>query len=149
MAHVLLVKNILTVPLVEKGLFKGCEFVWIRFYVCVCFQGESKALREQLRQKEEQLQATQQQASMLSAELRDSSNARDRSMAELYRVKLEVDTLRQGQTDAQAECSRLEKQMEEMKNLAMQETVSCNLQWHFLNSYFTLKQPALRHVMWK
>ncbi|KAM9488501.1 tax1-binding protein 1 homolog B isoform 3-T3 [Clarias gariepinus] len=84
--------------------------------------GESKALREQLRQKEEQLQATQQQASMLSAELRDSSNARDRSMAELYRVKLEVDTLRQGQTDAQAECSRLEKQMEEMKNLAMQET---------------------------
>lgn len=74
------------------------------------------------------MQATQQQASMLSAELRDSSNARDRSMAELYRVKLEVDTLRQGQTDAQAECSRLEKQMEEMKNLAMQETVSCNLQ---------------------
>ncbi|XP_060777792.1 tax1-binding protein 1 homolog B isoform X2 [Neoarius graeffei] len=83
--------------------------------------GESKALREQLRQKEEQLQATQQQATMLSAELRDSSSARDRSMAELYRVKLEVDTLRQGQAEARAECSRLEKQVEEMKISATQE----------------------------
>lgn len=94
--------------------------------LCVCSQGESKALREQLRQKEEQLQATQQQATMLSAELRDSSSARDRSMAELYRVKLEADTLRQGQAEARAECSLLEKQVEEMKNSAMQEAVSCN-----------------------
>ncbi|KAI5106127.1 tax1-binding protein 1-like B isoform X1, partial [Silurus meridionalis] len=83
--------------------------------------GESKALREQLRQKEEQLQATQQQANMLSAELRDSSSARDRSMAELYRVKLEADTLRQGQAEARAECSHLEKQVEEMKTSATQE----------------------------
>ncbi|XP_058255811.1 tax1-binding protein 1 homolog B isoform X2 [Hemibagrus wyckioides] len=82
---------------------------------------ECKALREQLRQKDEQLQATQQQANMLSAELRDSSSSRDRSMAELYRVKLEVDTLRQGQAEAQAECSRLEQQMDDMKNSAMQE----------------------------
>ncbi|XP_046703744.1 tax1-binding protein 1 homolog B isoform X4 [Silurus meridionalis] len=83
--------------------------------------GESKALREQLRQKEEQLQATQQQANMLSAELRDSSSSRDRSMAELYRVKLEADTLRQGQAEARAECSHLEKQVEEMKTSATQE----------------------------
>ncbi|KAI4885743.1 hypothetical protein NFI96_011048 [Prochilodus magdalenae] len=83
--------------------------------------GESKALREQLRQKEEQLQATQQQAAMLSAELRDSSSARDRGMAELYRARLEVDSLRQGQAEARAECSRLEKQLEEIKNSAKQE----------------------------
>ncbi|XP_062848447.1 tax1-binding protein 1 homolog B isoform X2 [Trichomycterus rosablanca] len=82
---------------------------------------ETKALREQLRQKEEQLQATQQQAAMLSAELRDSSSARDRGMAELYRARLEVDTLRQGQAEARAECSRLEKQVEEMKSSAAQE----------------------------
>lgn len=95
---------------------------------CLCvfvhFKGESKVLREQLRQKEEQLQATQQQAAMLSAELRDSSSARDRSMAELYRVKLEADALRQGQAEARAECSHLEKQVEEMKNSATQEAVS-------------------------
>ncbi|XP_066539913.1 tax1-binding protein 1 homolog B isoform X2 [Hoplias malabaricus] len=85
--------------------------------------GESKALREQLRQKEEQLQATQQQAAMLSAELRESSSSRDRGMAELYRARLEADTLRQGQAEARAECSRLEKQLEEMRNSAKQEAI--------------------------
>ncbi|XP_059423464.1 tax1-binding protein 1 homolog B isoform X2 [Carassius carassius] len=83
--------------------------------------GESKALREQLRQKEEQLQATQQQANMLKAELRDSSNTRDRSMADLYRIRLEAESLKKGQMEARAECSRLEKQLEEMKNSTQQE----------------------------
>uniref|UniRef100_A0A8C2CKV7 Tax1 (human T-cell leukemia virus type I) binding protein 1b n=1 Tax=Cyprinus carpio TaxID=7962 RepID=A0A8C2CKV7_CYPCA len=83
--------------------------------------GESKALREQLRQKEEQLQATQQQANMLKAELRDSSNARDRSMADLYRIRLEAESLKKGQMEARAECSRLEKQLEEMRNSTQQE----------------------------
>uniref|UniRef100_A0A8C1QTJ0 Tax1 (human T-cell leukemia virus type I) binding protein 1b n=1 Tax=Cyprinus carpio TaxID=7962 RepID=A0A8C1QTJ0_CYPCA len=83
--------------------------------------GESKALREQLRQKEEQLQATQQQANMLKAELRDSSNARDRSMADLYRIRLEAESLKKGQMEARAEFSRLEKQLEEMRNSTQQE----------------------------
>ncbi|XP_056090380.1 tax1-binding protein 1 homolog B isoform X3 [Rhinichthys klamathensis goyatoka] len=83
--------------------------------------GESNALKEQLRQKEEQLQATQQQANMLKAELRDSSNARDRSMADLYRIRLEAESLKKGQTEARAECSRMEKQLEEMKNSTQQE----------------------------
>ncbi|KAL0172635.1 hypothetical protein M9458_032946, partial [Cirrhinus mrigala] len=74
-------------------------------------------------QKEEQLQATQQQANMLKAELRDSSNARDRSMADLYRIRLEAEALKKGQMDARAECSRLEKQLEEMKNSTQQEAV--------------------------
>ncbi|XP_052434160.1 tax1-binding protein 1 homolog B isoform X1 [Carassius gibelio] len=83
--------------------------------------GESKALREQLRQKEEQLQATQQQANMLKAELRDTSNTRDRSMADLYRIRLEAESLKKGQMEARAECSRMEKQLEEMKNSTQQE----------------------------
>ena len=61
---------------------------------------------------------------MLSAELRDSSSARDRGMAELYRARLEADSLRQGQAEARAECSCLEKQLEEMRNSAKQEAVS-------------------------
>ncbi|XP_016142920.1 tax1-binding protein 1 homolog B-like isoform X3 [Sinocyclocheilus grahami] len=85
--------------------------------------GESKALREQIRQKEEQLQATQQQANMLKAELRDSSNARDRSMADLYRIRLEAESLKKGQMEARAECSRLEKQLEEMRNSTQQEAL--------------------------
>ncbi|XP_076826839.1 tax1-binding protein 1 homolog B isoform X2 [Brachyhypopomus gauderio] len=83
--------------------------------------GESKALREQLRQKEEQLQATQQQAAMLSAELRDSSSARDRGIADLYRARLEADALRQGQAEARDECGRLQKQLEDLRSSAKQE----------------------------
>lgn len=70
------------------------------------------------------MQATQQQAAMLSTELRESSSARDRSMAELYRARLEADSLRQGQAEVRAECNLLEKQLEEMRNSAKQETVS-------------------------
>ncbi|KAM9353619.1 tax1-binding protein 1 homolog B [Symphorus nematophorus] len=73
--------------------------------------GDMKALKEQLRQKEEQLQANQQQSTLLAAELRDASSTRDRTMSELYRIKLEVDALRQDKDEAQAQCVRLIEQM--------------------------------------
>ncbi|XP_041799017.1 tax1-binding protein 1 homolog B [Chelmon rostratus] len=73
--------------------------------------GELKALKEQLRQKEEQLQANQQQSSLLAAELRDASSTRDRTMSELYHMKLEADALRQAKAEAQAQCVRLAEQM--------------------------------------
>uniref|UniRef100_A0A3P9L1E9 Tax1 (human T-cell leukemia virus type I) binding protein 1b n=1 Tax=Oryzias latipes TaxID=8090 RepID=A0A3P9L1E9_ORYLA len=83
--------------------------------------GEMKALKEQLRQKEEQLQATQQQSSLLAAELRDASSARDRTMSELYQMKLEADALRQAKADAQLQCGHLEAQVEQLKAEAKQE----------------------------
>uniref|UniRef100_A0A3P9IJW5 Tax1 binding protein 1 n=1 Tax=Oryzias latipes TaxID=8090 RepID=A0A3P9IJW5_ORYLA len=83
--------------------------------------GEMKALKEQLRQKEEQLQATQQQSSLLAAELRDASSARDRTMSELYQMKLEADALRQAKADAQSQCVHLEAQVEQLKAEAKQE----------------------------
>ncbi|CAI5662585.1 unnamed protein product [Oreochromis niloticus] len=83
--------------------------------------GDVKALKEQLRQKEEQLQANQQQSSLLAAELRDASSARDRTMSELYRIKLEADNLRQAKAEAQAQCVRLECLVEQMKAEATQE----------------------------
>ncbi|XP_045074377.1 tax1-binding protein 1 homolog B-like, partial [Coregonus clupeaformis] len=83
--------------------------------------GELKVMKEQLRQKEEQLQAKQQQASMLSAELRDASSARDRTMADLYRMRLETDALQQGKQEALAQCGRLERLVEQMKDDAQQE----------------------------
>ncbi|CAN9514315.1 unnamed protein product [Ophioblennius macclurei] len=83
--------------------------------------GEMKALKEQLRQKEEQLLANQQQSSMLAAELRDASSARDRTMSELYHMKLEVDALRQAKAEAQAQCVRLERLVEQIKTEAKQE----------------------------
>nr|XP_046254421.1 tax1-binding protein 1 homolog B [Scatophagus argus] len=83
--------------------------------------GDMKALKEQLRQKEEQLLANQQQSSLLAAELRDVSSLRDRTMSELYHMKLEADALRQAKAEAQAQCNRLERLVEQMKAEAKQE----------------------------
>ncbi|CAG6015610.1 tax1-binding protein 1 homolog B [Menidia menidia] len=83
--------------------------------------GDMKALKEQLRQKEEQLQASQQQLSLLAAELRDASSTRDRTMSELYHMKLEADALRQAKAEAQAQCIHLELLVEQMKAEAKKE----------------------------
>ncbi|KAM3614687.1 uncharacterized protein V6R79_018001 [Siganus canaliculatus] len=83
--------------------------------------GDIKALKEQLRQKEEQLQANQQQSSLLAAELRDASSTRDRTMSELYHMKLEADALRQAKAEAQAQCVHLERVIEQMKAEAQQQ----------------------------
>ncbi|XP_061572657.1 tax1-binding protein 1 homolog B isoform X3 [Cololabis saira] len=85
------------------------------------YKGDMKALKEQLRQKEEQLQANQQQFSLLAAELRDASSTRDRTMSELYHMKLEADALRHAKAEAQAQCVRLELLVEQMKAEAKQE----------------------------
>uniref|UniRef100_A0A8C8A076 Tax1 (human T-cell leukemia virus type I) binding protein 1b n=1 Tax=Oryzias sinensis TaxID=183150 RepID=A0A8C8A076_9TELE len=90
--------------------------------------GEMKALKEQLRQKEEQLQATQQQSSLLAAELRDASSARDRTMSELYQMKLEADALRQAKADAQSQCVHLEAQAKEEGEAAADLAVAAELQ---------------------
>lgn len=80
-------------------------------------------LREKLRQAEEQLHASRQQAAMLVSELRDSASARDRTMTELYRARLEVDALRASLADAQAECRRMEMQLDRMRTTSQQEVV--------------------------
>jgi len=89
-----------------------------------------KALKEQLRQKEEQLQANQQQLSLLAAELRDAASTRDRTMSELYHMKLEADALRQAKAEAQAQCIHLELLVEQMKAEAKQEVVRRKIQEH-------------------
>lgn len=84
-------------------------------------------MREQLRQAEEQLQASRQQASLLASELRDSASARDHTMTELYRARLEADKLRASLADAQAECQRMESQLDRMRSTAQKEVVSVKL----------------------
>ncbi|XP_074468725.1 tax1-binding protein 1 homolog A isoform X2 [Sebastes fasciatus] len=78
-------------------------------------------VREQLRQAEEQLQASRQHASLLASELRDSASARDHTMTELYRARLEADKLRASLADAQAECQRMESQLDRMRSTAQKE----------------------------
>uniref|UniRef100_A0A1A8FTK9 Tax1 (Human T-cell leukemia virus type I) binding protein 1b n=1 Tax=Nothobranchius korthausae TaxID=1143690 RepID=A0A1A8FTK9_9TELE len=83
--------------------------------------GDMKVLKEQLRQKEEQLQANQQQSALLAAELRDASSTRDRTMSELYHMKLEADALRKAKEEARAQCVRLEVLVEQMEDEAKTE----------------------------
>uniref|UniRef100_A0A3Q2PHX2 Tax1 (human T-cell leukemia virus type I) binding protein 1a n=1 Tax=Fundulus heteroclitus TaxID=8078 RepID=A0A3Q2PHX2_FUNHE len=84
-------------------------------------KAELARLREQLRQAEEQLQASRQQAGLLASELRDSASARDHSMTELYRARIEADKLRASLADAQAECQRMESQLDRMRSTARRE----------------------------
>ncbi|KAG8005115.1 Tax1-binding protein 1-like protein B [Nibea albiflora] len=84
-------------------------------------KAELARVREHLRQAEEQLQASRQQASLLASELRDSASARDHTMTELYRARLEADKLRASLADAQAECQRMESQLDRMRSAAQKE----------------------------
>ncbi|MEQ2219122.1 hypothetical protein XENOCAPTIV_012892, partial [Xenoophorus captivus] len=86
-------------------------------------KAELTHLREQLRRAEEQLQASRQQASLLASELRDSASARDHTMTELYRARIEADKLRASLADAQAECQRMESQLDRMRSTAQKEVV--------------------------
>lgn len=81
-------------------------------------------MREQLRQAEEQLQASRQQANLLASELRDSATTRDHTMAELYCARVEADKLRASLADAQAECQRMENQLDRMRSTAEKVVVS-------------------------
>uniref|UniRef100_A0A3B5BCI7 Tax1-binding protein 1 homolog A-like n=1 Tax=Stegastes partitus TaxID=144197 RepID=A0A3B5BCI7_9TELE len=96
----------------------------LRVLADVCHIAELARVREQLRQAEEQLQASRQQASLLASELRDSASARDHTMTELYRARVEADKLRASLADAQAECQRMESQLDRMRSTAQKEVVS-------------------------
>ncbi|KAJ3609066.1 hypothetical protein NHX12_023593 [Muraenolepis orangiensis] len=79
-------------------------------------KAELARVREQLRQAEDQLHASRQQASLLASELRDSTGSRDRSMAELYRARLEAEKLRASLADAQVECRRMESRLDRLRS---------------------------------
>ncbi|XP_047239711.1 tax1-binding protein 1 homolog A isoform X2 [Girardinichthys multiradiatus] len=86
-------------------------------------KAELTHLREQLHRAEEQLQASRQQATLLASELRDSASARDHTMTELYRARIEADKLHASLADAQAECQRMESQLDRMRSTAQKEGV--------------------------
>lgn len=75
-------------------------------------------MRELLRQAEEQLQASRQQAALLAAELREAAGARDHSMGELYQARLEAERLAASLAEAQAEGRRLESRLERLRSAA-------------------------------
>lgn len=107
--------------------FKQADTLFFLF-----LQAELARVREQLRQAEDQLQASRQQATLLASELRDSASTRDHSMTELYRARLEADKLRASLADAQAECQRMESQLDRMRSTAHKEVVSVKAGFYLL-----------------
>ncbi|XP_008948147.1 PREDICTED: tax1-binding protein 1 homolog, partial [Merops nubicus] len=84
---------------------------------------DASVLKEQLRKAEDQIQASRQEALLMSKELSDAVNVRDRTMADLHSVRLEAEKLKKQLADALAELKKSTalKNEQETSNTAEQE----------------------------
>lgn len=85
--------------------------------LCSLPQEDASILKEQLRKAEDQIQASKQEAVLMSKELSDAVNVRDKTMADLHSARLENEKLKKQLADALAEL----KKMTALKN----EQVNC------------------------
>ncbi|XP_010005858.1 PREDICTED: tax1-binding protein 1 isoform X3 [Chaetura pelagica] len=84
---------------------------------------DASILKEQLRKAEDQIQASKQEAVLMSKELSDAVNVRDKTMADLHSARLENEKLKRQLTDALAELKKITtlKNEQETSNTAEQE----------------------------
>ncbi|XP_060104681.1 tax1-binding protein 1 isoform X3 [Heteronotia binoei] len=68
---------------------------------------ESSMLKEQLRKAEDQIQAVRQEALLISKELHDAVNVRDKTMADLHSARLENEKVKKQLADALAELKKI------------------------------------------
>ncbi|KAJ6666544.1 hypothetical protein lerEdw1_020267 [Lerista edwardsae] len=68
---------------------------------------EASVLKEQLRKAEDQIQASRQEALLMSKELTDAVNVRDRTMADLHNARLENEKVKKQLNDALAELKKI------------------------------------------
>ncbi|KAM6450152.1 tax1-binding protein 1 isoform 3-T4 [Liasis olivaceus] len=68
---------------------------------------ESSVLKEQLRKAEDQIQASRQEVLLMSKELSDAVNVRDKTMADLHSARLENENLKKQLNDALAELKKI------------------------------------------
>ncbi|XP_074006923.1 tax1-binding protein 1 isoform X3 [Numenius arquata] len=80
-------------------------------------------LKEQLRKAEDQIQASKQEAVLMSKELSDAVNVRDKTMADLHSARLENDKMKKQLADALAELKKITtlKNEQETSNTVEQE----------------------------
>ncbi|XP_050564756.1 tax1-binding protein 1 isoform X3 [Cygnus atratus] len=80
-------------------------------------------LKEQLRKAEDQIQASKQEAVLMSKELSDAVNVRDKTMADLHSARLENEKLKKQLADALAELKKITalKNEQETSNTVEQE----------------------------
>ncbi|XP_054847060.1 tax1-binding protein 1 isoform X3 [Eublepharis macularius] len=68
---------------------------------------EASLLKEQLRKAEDQIQASRQEALLMSKELSDAVNVRDKTMADLHNARLENEKVKKQLADAVAELKKI------------------------------------------
>ncbi|XP_066484710.1 tax1-binding protein 1 [Tiliqua scincoides] len=68
---------------------------------------EASVLKEQLRKAEDQIQASRQEALLMSKELSDAVNVRDKTMADLHNARLENEKVKKQLSDALAELKKV------------------------------------------
>uniref|UniRef100_A0A8C4UUW6 Tax1 binding protein 1 n=1 Tax=Falco tinnunculus TaxID=100819 RepID=A0A8C4UUW6_FALTI len=84
---------------------------------------DASILKEQLRKAEDQIQASKQEAVLMSKELSDAVNVRDKTMADLHSARLENEKLKNQLADAVAELKKITalKNEQEASNTVEQE----------------------------
>ncbi|KAM6102069.1 tax1-binding protein 1 isoform 3-T4 [Theristicus caerulescens] len=87
------------------------------------YKEDASVLKEQLRKAEDQIQASKQEAVLMSKELSDAVNVRDKTMADLHSARLENEKLKKQLADALAELKKITalKNEQETSNTAEQE----------------------------
>ncbi|XP_053826331.1 tax1-binding protein 1 isoform X4 [Vidua macroura] len=84
---------------------------------------EASILKEQLRKAEDQIQASKQEAVLMSKELSDAVNVRDKTMADLHSARLENEKFKKQLAEASAELRNITtlKKEQEASNAVEQE----------------------------
>lgn len=87
------------------------------------YKEDAAILKEQLRKAEDQIQASKQEAVLMSKELSDAVNVRDKTMADLHSARLENEKLKKQLADALAELKKITalKNEQETSNTTEQE----------------------------
>ncbi|XP_068791338.1 tax1-binding protein 1 isoform X4 [Struthio camelus] len=71
------------------------------------YKEDASILKEQLRKAEDQIQASKQEAVLMSKELSDAVNVRDKTIADLHSARLENEKLKKQLADALAELKKI------------------------------------------
>ncbi|XP_074393926.1 tax1-binding protein 1 isoform X2 [Zonotrichia albicollis] len=87
------------------------------------YKDEASVLKEQLRKAEDQIQASKQEAVLMSKELSDAVNVRDKTMADLHSARLENEKFKKQLAEALAELIKITtlKNEQEASNAVEQE----------------------------
>uniref|UniRef100_A0A8C2TNY5 Tax1 binding protein 1 n=1 Tax=Coturnix japonica TaxID=93934 RepID=A0A8C2TNY5_COTJA len=98
------------------------------------YKEDAAILKEQLRKAEDQIQASKQEAVLMSKELSDAVNVRDKTMADLHSARLENEKLKKQLADALAELKKItalkNEQGEKMKcSVYADELAKLELKW--------------------